>query len=96
MEHRIVVIDEHIIAQFNEVGWWTCSKASNNDENDFAIWTYSESNMRKAQNLFVVGSCPVLRTDSKPIQRNGGWCLDEGDVTPKPYNTALRQLARSL
>ena len=97
MEHRIVVIDEHIIAQFNDgTGWWTGSKASNNDENDFAIWPFSESNMRKAQNLFMVGSCPVLRTDKKPIERNGGYCVDESDITPKPYNQALRMITRSL
>ena len=44
-EHRVVVVDGHIIAQFNSVGWWTCSKANNNNEEDFAVWQFSQAGM---------------------------------------------------
>lgn len=103
--YRIVVIDGHIIAQFNQCnsGWWTASKASHNNEDDFAIWLYGEATMCKAQAL--VGACPVIETDLKPVSLKGNgwylgegteWGVDESDKSPKSYYQALRMIARSL
>lgn len=94
-EHRIVLIDGHIIAQFNQgTGWWTASKANNSNESDFAVWPFSESNMHKAQAL--VGPCSVVETSLKPIQRHDGWLVNPNDIVSVPYNIALRHIARFL
>lgn len=102
-EYRIVVVDEHIIAQFNQVGWWTCSKANNNDEGDFAVWPYSESNLQKAFKL--------IGTECRPIEppidcyteqhTDGKWYIHRsGEVDLREAyngkNEALRNLARAL
>jgi hypothetical protein len=91
---RIVVIDGHIIVQFNSVGWWTCSKANNYNEDDFAFWTETPANMQRAINL--VGNVPVVRSDRKPIQRQAAWYINNDDTSAKSYNEALRALARSI
>jgi hypothetical protein len=58
-EHRIVLADGHIIAQFNSVGWWTCNQSEHNDERDFAMWTFSQANLSKAHKL--IGDCPLVQ-----------------------------------
>jgi hypothetical protein len=100
-EHRIVLVDAHIIAQFNNVGWWTCSKADNNDESDFAMWAFSQANLGKAHNL--IGDCPLVQA---PLEyrvkqhTDNGWYIHRGaSVDVKAYgsqNEALRNLARSI
>jgi len=105
-QYRIVIVDLHVIAQWHDGRkWWTCSKANNNDENDFAIFFAGteEASMAKAKKL--VGDAPVVRTDRKPLQRGSTWHIGPDvkewyasaeDQTPKAYNEALRELARTL
>jgi hypothetical protein len=96
-ERRIVVIDNHIIAQWYEIGkWWTLSKANNNTESDFALWPYSESNMLRAIKLF--GDLPVVRTDCKPYEGVHGWYTYTSAIaeTPMSYTVALLKMASSI
>lgn len=94
---RIVVIDNHIIAQFHDnVRWWTMSKASNNDEGDFALWPLSEANINKARKL-AGEDAPLIKTDLKPNERYPNcWFISSEDQNTKPYTQALRELARTL
>lgn len=57
-EHRIVLLDGHIIAQFNQhtgpmqsSSWYTCNRSENNDESDFAVWPLTQTNLAKAHRL---------------------------------------------
>jgi len=107
-EYRIVKVDEHIIAQFNmftgpnrSESWYTCSKADNNDENDFAVWAHTEANLGKARNL--IGKCEIVEcpSDCQVSQHtDNGWYIHRGDVVDDKaygsYSEALRNLARSL
>ena len=101
-KHRIVVIDGHIIAQFEagKTGWWTCYKGQSNTEADYALWEESEVNMRRAMKL-VGEDAPVVRSDLAPVQARGGWLArpDDREVqpnTPEGYRMTLRALARSV
>lgn len=102
-EYRIVLIDGHIIAQFNSVGWWTCSRSEYNDERDFAVWPYTEANLAKAYKLIGCECRPI----DPPVDyytemhNDGKWYIHRsGEVDlRKAYDTqneALRNLARSL
>jgi hypothetical protein len=95
-EKRIVLIDGHIVAQWFELGkWWTCSRSSNYNESDFAVWSYSEANLTKATKL--IGNGWVCQSDLKPVQRRDRWFAFESDLTPKDtYGEALREIARSI
>jgi len=93
-DKRIVVIDGHIIVQFNSVGWWTCSKANNYNEDDFAFWTETPANMQRAINL--VGNVPVVRSELRPVQRGNAWYINADDLSAKSYSEALRAVARTI
>ena len=99
-EYRIVLIDGHIIAQFHSVGWWTCSKANNNNEGDFAVWPFTEGNLAKARKL--TGDCPLVGVPACYVMQHSdnGWYIHRDDVVDvKAYGShgeALRNLARSL
>jgi len=100
-EHRIVLADAHIFAQFESVGWWTCSKSEFNDERDFAMWGFSQANLSKAHKL--IGDCPLVQAPleySVKQHSDNGWYIHRGDsVDVKVYgsqNEALRNLARSV
>lgn len=101
-ERRVVIVDGHIIAQFKSAGWWTCSKASNNNEDDFAVWQLSQGNLAKAHKL--IGECKLVEA---PVNyrveqhKDGKWYIhraDEVDLQQAcdTQNIALRSLARSL
>lgn len=101
-EHRIMVIDHHIVAQFyaGRTGWWTAYKGQSNTEADYAVWEESEVNMRRALKLIGEGA-PIVHSDLAPVQARGGWlaCPDNREVqpnTPEGYRQALRELARSI
>lgn len=95
--NRIVRIDGQITLQFYEVGkWWTCSKANNNDEGDFALWPDTSSNMRKACRLVQCEPLPVVETPLKPVEVDGWWYASREDKEPKGYGDALRLIARSV
>lgn len=87
-QHRIVVIDGHIIAQFNQynTGWWTCSKANNGDESDFAVWEDSRQNRFKAKQLLGGGNVPMVESNLRPSSPR----------STRFYGEELRQLARSI
>jgi hypothetical protein len=108
-EHRIILVDNHIIAQFNDftgpmrtASWYTMSRSEHNDESDFAVWQFSQANLTKAYKL-ITGEyrlvdapsnyCVTQHADSK-------WYIHRGDtVDVKTYdsqNMALRNLARSI
>lgn len=82
---RIVIIDGHVIAQFNSVGWWTCSRASKGDESDFAVWEDTRANRFKAKQL-CGGDVPVVECNLKPSSPR----------STRFYGEELRQLARSV
>lgn len=85
---RIVVIDGHVIAQFNQygTGWWTCSRSDHGDESDFAVWEDTRQNRFKAKQLCGGGNVPMVECSLKPsAPRNTRF-----------YGEELRQLARSL
>lgn len=90
---RLVRIDGHIALQFHEVDkWWTCSKADNNDENDFAIWSDTAANIQKA--FALIGyEVPIIATERKPLERAGDWYVDGEDRQPKSHREAVRELA---
>lgn len=101
-EYRVVIVDGHIIAQFNSVGWYTCSKANNNDEEDFAVWQLSQGNLAKAHKL--IGECKLVEA---PVNyrvkqhKDSKWYIYRGEEVDlqNPYDTqnmALRNLARFL
>lgn len=101
-EYRVVLIDGHIIAQFARAGWWTCSKANNNNEEDFAVWQFSQGNLAKAYKL--IGECKLVEA---PVNyrvkqhKDSKWYIyraDEVDLQQAydTQNMALRSLARSL
>lgn len=95
MNYRIVVIDNHIIAQSSDGHkWYTCSKANNSDESDFALWPFSQANLNKAVKL--VGNVPITQASCKPISRGNSWYVSADDHSAKGYNQALRELARAL
>lgn len=109
---RIVEIDGYLIAQFNDgvTGWWTCSKANDYKESDFAVWVNTPANLEKAYRLFapvVRAFIPLMRTSKKPVQSARGWTSGVPDLprsfepvyhpsTPEGYRQALRELARSI
>lgn len=87
-QHRIVVIDGHIIAQFNQFksGWWTCSRSDRGDESDFAVWEDTRQNRFKARQLCGGGNVPMVECGLRPS-------------TPRStrfYGEELRALARSI
>lgn len=85
-EKRIVIIDGHIIAQFNSVGWWTCSRSNHSDESDFAVWEDTRQNRFKAKQLCGGGNVPMVECSLKP----------SAPRSTRFYGEELRQLARSL
>jgi hypothetical protein len=93
---RLVVLDGHIIAQFhNGLAWWTCTKAANGNESDFAVWPQSSANLAKARKL--VGDAPIISSARKPIEVCGGWSASlESKTPPRTYREVLRELARSI
>jgi hypothetical protein len=96
-KRRIVVIDGHIIAQFhNGLAWWTCTKAANGNESDFAVWPQLPTNLAKARKL--VGDAPIISSARKPIEVCEGWYATKDGTTgpPRTYREVLRELARSL
>jgi hypothetical protein len=109
-EQRIVLVDNHIIAQFNQntgpghtASWYTMSKADNNNEDDFAVWPLSQANLSKAHRL-IAGECKIVEAPSshKVKQHDDSrWYIHRGseiDTQTSYYdkNMALRNLARSL
>lgn len=109
-EYRIVVVDEHIIAQFNQntgsmgtASWYTCNRSEHNDERDFAVWPFSEENLSKAFKL-IGCECRVIEppVDYYTEQHNDGkWYIHRGgEVGLKnaydTQNMALRNLAQCL
>lgn len=93
-KHRVVCIDNHIVLQFSELEkWWTCSKANNGDESDFAIWPESPASIQKAYAL-IGCEVPITPTEHTPIKRADGWYTDSEDRKPKSHREAIRELAR--
>jgi hypothetical protein len=107
MQYRIVLIDAHVIGQFNDgTGWWTASQSNHNTEDDFMmdIGLDGSPYFRKVKKM-LGQETPVILSDRKPLQRGDTWHIgpenrefyvDENDHDPKTYNEALRELARSL
>jgi len=96
-EHRIVLIADHVIAQFHDTtGWYTASKANNNDEGDFAVWDARDEDTALRKAVKVVGDVPVVRATCTPLQRGNAWYTDGHDQHARSYSEALRALARSL
>jgi hypothetical protein len=91
MEYRIVVIDDHIIAQAHHCGWYTCSKAHQSQESDLAVWPFSQENMNKAVKL--IGNVAVVQSNAVPLKRGNSWYISPDDLDAKSYNQALRELA---
>jgi hypothetical protein len=108
-EQRIMLIDGHIIAQFNQFtgpmntpSWYTMSRSEHNDEQDFAVWAFSQVNLAKAYKL-ITGECKLIEVPSNyhvTQHADNKWYIHRGDlVDVKVYdsqNEALRNLARSL
>jgi hypothetical protein len=109
-EHRLVLIDGHIVAQFNQntglggaASWYTCSKANNNDEGDFAVWPLSDANLAKAQRLlndeYQLIEAPADYTAKQ--HSDDKWYIHRGNDVDvhnayESQNMALRNIARSL
>lgn len=110
-EHRIVLIDGHIVVQFNQFtgpgrtpSWYTCSKANNNDEDDFAVWPFSQTNLSKAHKLMTGYEYSLVEAshDHKVKQhKDDKWYIYRGDEVDihnacNSQNMALCNLARSI
>lgn len=108
-ERRIMLVDNHIIAQFNQntglmdtPSWYTMSKADNNNEQDFAVWPFTEVNLAKAHKL-ITGEYKLVEAPSNyhvTQHADSKWHIHRGDlVDVKVYdsqNMALRNLACSI
>lgn len=112
-EHRIVLIDSHIIVQFNQftgpnqsASWYTCSKANNNNEDDFAVWSFSQVNLAKAHKLMEDHGHEYSLVEAPSSHRvkqhnDSKWYTYRGDEVDvhnayDTQNMALRNLARAI
>jgi len=91
----MIQIDGHLVVQFYEVKkWWTCSKANNNNDGDFAVWPESPRNSGIAATM--AGTSERITTPLKPIKRGENWYVSRQDRHAKTYIEALCAIARTI
>jgi hypothetical protein len=110
--HRLVIIDNHIVAQF-QVGdlpdWYTCSKNQNSDSSCFAVYDNTQDGIRRAKALLepcfarqgkTLDSLSIIESDLKPEEVGSGLYKNyhEGNWARKQVNyiESLTSLAEQL